>query len=266
MCLLTMVNVAKAQLTVPSKVKPHEPIISGCECIVPKDGEAQFIWRVDDKSKFVVAKDGKKIYVWAAPGKHWIEATVIIQTYTEITVFVPDPAAPTDPTKAKLKKIKISTGHTIQRYTKQYVVEGKAPDIKPDVPPDDDDDDPQPDNLSAFAKLARKWMKDVPGPNYSRDFAMQISRNYATVAAQGSDPARSRGWTVATFTQKTKELNNKLDRVRLTAWATTFFRPLSKHQAALFQQRGLKTSDTKAIAKLWEETATAIKKAAESIK
>jgi hypothetical protein len=106
-------------------------------------------------------------------------------------------------------------------------------------------------------------LKAVPPAAYSKEKALAVADNYLTIGSQGGDPARSGGWTAATFGDLMKPLNvDVLGADGVGAWREPFFRPLANHQAALITQRNISASDIKAIAALWTETGEAIKAAA----
>lgn len=257
LCLLC--SPAFGQVAMPDVNEPYKPIVAGCDCIAPVGGSIQFIWRASGSVSYLQC--GDKLHIWAPPGAHWVEVTTITQTFKEVVVLIPDPAAPLDISKAKTEKLKISTSIDVARYTKDFTVgvsptpvpgPGPAPPPQPGPAPG-----PTPDGL---AGEVQKWLKAVPSANYSKEKANQIADNYESVAAQA---VATSGWNLAAFTQKTKELNQqKFTTAEMAAWADPFFRPLATKQAELFQQRSLTPSDVKGIATLWRDTAAAIRTAA----
>jgi hypothetical protein len=118
-------------VNVQSKYQPFEPIIIGCICDAPPNTDLKLFWKMDNWSKYIAADKG--LHVWSNEGEHWVELTIVTQSYREILVFVPDPAAPNDPSKAKPEKIRISTDTNIERFTKYFTV-GQLPTPPPPVP------------------------------------------------------------------------------------------------------------------------------------
>lgn len=99
-------------------------------------------------------------------------------------------------------------------------------------------------------------------PTYNKEKALAIAECFASIGGQGSDPARSMGWDLQAFSTNTKELiKGALTTEEIAAWNAPFFKPLATKQSQLFQERGLKTTSREEIAKLWKETAQAIKDA-----
>lgn len=120
-------------INVKNKYEPFEPIIIGCNCD-PKPGTTlKVFWEFDSGS---TAKPvGTEQYVWAGVGQHEVIVTIAEQSYTEITVFVPDPAAPNDVTKAKLSKIRVAGELQINRYKQLFTVGVLPQPPPPPVPP-----------------------------------------------------------------------------------------------------------------------------------
>jgi len=115
-----------------------------------------------------------------------------------------------------------------------------------------------------FAKAAQGWLKAVPAKYYSKKKALEVSQNYESVASQGGDPARSKGWTVKDFVEQTKFGNTSTisDPTERAAWTEAFFKPLALYQEKLLADAKVATTDTAGIAEIWGQTATAIKKGA----
>ena len=260
--LLSWVSCAYAQLTVADRYAPYQPIIAGCNCIVPENGSVQFMWQVDSLSKAMPSDDNLRLYIWAPPGSHNVEAVVAVTVFKDVQVWVPDPMHPNDITKAVLSTIKTLVSFDVQRYSKSYMV-GPGPAPGPGPPPGPGPDpgpSPGPTPTDDFAKQAFAWMKAVPTTAYSKDKANAIADNYSAVAAQA---VATSGWDLTAFVNQTKQLNQKkLTTDDIAAWATPFFNPLANYQSKVFAERNLTTSDTKGIATIWNETATAIKSAA----
>lgn len=183
--LLFLVATADAQISVKQSYEPFEPIIVGCNCVVPDGAEAQFHWTVDEDCQ-AIETTSNQLYVWAPPGKHLVSLLVIKQFYEEINVFVPNPDHPEDPTKAILKKVKISNGFETEKYERTYSVgePDPGPDPEPDPDPDPDPEpEPEPTPTGEWAKIVAK------APDKSK--IAEIAGNYSSIGSQMSDPARN---------------------------------------------------------------------------
>lgn len=263
--VMTIATSARGQINVPDVVAPNDPIVAGCDCIIPKNGTQQIIWTTDVTSKYLVVEGGKKLHVWAGSGEHFIDAVVVTSTYTEMVVFVPDPKAPDDITKAKPQKIKVTDAMTVDRYTKKYRVDGTPtppPGPGPNPPGPTPNPNPPGPTPTGFAAEVQAWMKALPPGAYSKTIAQKLAMNYLSVGSQGSDPARNGGWNLESFRVKTKELNtNTLTTAEIAAW-TPFLKSLAEYQAKQFAARGLTVNDVAKIAALWTESGEAINAAA----
>lgn len=262
---LLLTATAHAQILVPDTVREHTPIIGRCDCVIPKDATIQLTWRADAKS-FVEEVENEKglanVHVWAAPGVHWLEVTVITQYFRELTVWVPDPEHPTDVTKAKLEKLKITERYDIQRYEKTYTVLRSTPG--PDPGPDPDPG-PGPDPVPPPTGLAGQvvtWAKEVKATK--ADVAI-IADNFLSIGSQGGDPARSEGWDLATFVAKTKELHIQNVGVDKLAGYNKLLTNIAKWQSDEAGTRMITRTDRAKLAALWTETGEAIKTASKSI-
>lgn len=243
-------------LAMSAEYQPYEPIVVGCECVVPDGAEVRYMWRISPAAHLEQGATESVAHIWAPPGAHWVDTTVVAQVYRTITVLIPDPDNPKDIEKAKLQQVKILESFDVQRYERRFRVAG-GPQPDPDNPQPDPDN---PDPLDGFAGQCRKWMQAVPG--YSKDSALKIADNYATVASQGSDPARSQGWDLSAFVAATKDRNHQTLGTEAIANWTEFFRALATYQANLAKERGIGTKDRAKLAELWDETAKAVRAAA----
>lgn len=276
--LAVAVSSAHAQILVPSEVEPYEPIRAGCDCIVPDGAKVVFLWRTDDTSQHEVVDSekgkGTRLHIWAPPGQHWIEATVIVQQFEEITVLVPDPMDPKNPEKATLKTIQVAKQFSADQYSAKYTVKGAVPTPTPiptpgpqpgPTPTPTPTPGPSPNPLGGFSGEVQAWIKAIPASSYSKTKMIMVADNYATIGSQGSDTGKQGTWNLAAFVQKTKELNYAtLTTDEIAAWGETFFRPLATYQAKYVNDRKIKDTDRAAIAQLWSETAEAIRAAANS--
>jgi len=260
-CLLCAT--AFAQITIPDKVEPYQPIIGGCNCIIPTNGKAQFMWRTDDKSKSVTSEpDGTKIYIWAPPGSHYCEVTVLTTISKKVLTLIVDPKDPNNKDKWKVEEVEVVDKFDIQRYEKNYMV-GVSPVPGPDPPvPPGPGPGPGPTPVPPSDEFAAKvytWLKAIPAASYSKDKANKIADNYTAVAAQA---VATTGWNLDAFVNTTKTKNrDTLTPEETVAWSAPFFVPLAQEQAALFNARKLTTTDVAGLAQLWKDTAAAIKAA-----
>lgn len=131
-----LIGTSFGQIEAPKEVNPYTPIIVSYAIPAKGDTEVQVSWRVSsDTVQYETVPNTNTLHVWAPPGDHWIEATVASQSYREQLVLVPDPAAPTDLTKAKAEKVRIATGFSINRYVANFKVKGSLPTpVNPNVP------------------------------------------------------------------------------------------------------------------------------------
>lgn len=251
-----------AQILLPDKFEPFAPIIVSCAAIVPDKAEVQIIWRTDDASNTYVSDCEKKLFVWAPPGDHWIEALVVIRVYKEVQVIKQDTFNPSDSSKWQFETIKVIDSVHVQRYDKKFSVSGVVPPSP--IPPTPTPPTPTPvppEPVEPFAAKVREWLKAVPSANYSKEKALAIADNYAAVAAQAV--ATQDRWNLEAFVNATKERNrNSLSTEDILAWGPTFFNPLAKYQSDLFNSQGLNVNDKAGIAKIWVQTADAIRAAA----
>lgn len=252
--LVLLCSTAFGQITVPDEVQPFEPIIAGCNCIIPKDGQVTFLWRVDNKSRSVPVNDSKVLHIWAGPGEHWIDVVAIVQTFREVTILEPDPTDPADLTKAKPVKIRIPTSFPdIQRYDKTYRVLGAVPTPGPGPGPGPG---PMP---TGFAAEVRKWLQAVPAASYKREKILMVADNYDAVVAKESGVPGTYP-DLNAFTTALKALNTRdLTITEIAAYTEPFFRPLAQYQSKLFSDRGLTVRDIPGLKKLYQDTAEAIR-------
>lgn len=208
----------------------------------------------DDGTKFV--QYGNDIPVWpAAPGAHWIEAKVKTEIHKTEDVLVPGPAWPENKDDIAKKTLTYLVDKYEKTYRADFSVDGVVPPGPGPVPPT-----PVPGD---FAGKCRAWLQAVPAASYSKEKVIAVADNYLTIGSQGSDPARSGGWTAATFGDRMKALNvEALGIDGVGAWREPFFRPLATYQAKLISERGISESDIQKIAAMWTETGEAIKAAA----
>lgn len=250
-----------AQITVPNEIAPYMPIVAGCNCIVPENGEATFQWRTSAHG--IPVENGTMLHIWAAPGEHTIEVAVLILTYQEVLVYIPNPEFPNDISKGRIEKRKFVSNVDTQQYSKRFKVTGTPTPPEPTPPPDP----PTPPNPppTGFAAEVRKWLTNlkaaVPAA-YSNPRAIDIGNNYGSVAAQAL--AVEQMYDITAFTNRTRELNQVTipDPAHRTAWGTHVLVPLAKYQADLANSRGVDVyKDEAGIAKIWIETGEAFRNA-----
>lgn len=264
---LCLTAVGLGQITIPDRIEPYQPIVGGCNCIIPANGSAQFIWRTDDKSKSIASEpDGKKLFIWAPPGSHFCEVTVLTTIFKKVLTLVVDPADPNNKDKWKVVEQEVVDKFDWQRYEKSFIV-GESPGPGPGPTPTPPGPGPgpgptPPPPTDEFAAKAFAWIGAIPAASYSKEKAMKVASNYSAVAAQA---VATSGWNLDAFVNQTKAKNREtLTPEETTAWSTPFFVPLAQYQAQLFSDRKLTVSDVQGIAKLWNDTAEAIRKAAEA--
>ena len=252
--LLCFPFVCHAQLTVPDLVPPYEPIIVGCNCIVPENGVAQFMWRTDQLSKYREVENGTKLHVWAAPGPHYAEAIVIVRTFAEFTIQVADPK---DPTKMILQKMKLPTSFNIQRYDKNYTV-GTIP-----VPPGPGPNPPGPNppGPTPSDPFVAEILKAIQAtPTYDSAKMKMIADTYDGVA--GAAVATTSVPNLDAFNILTKAaISEKIGVATVAAWSESFFKPMGVLLSQEFAKRALKVNDVPGIAKLWRDYAAAVRAA-----
>lgn len=262
--LLIVPCVLYGQITVPDEIAPHEPIIAGCNCILPQGGIAEFIWRTDQLSKSAPVENGTKLHVWAGPGSHYIETIVI--AYREMMVFVPDPQFPNDPAKAKPEKIRVYIN--MQRFDKTYKVTGTptppppGPDPPPPPPPPPG---PTPAGFAGEVAKMLSALKAASPSAYSKAKALRVGGTFASVAAQAV--ATQDKYDIIAFVSATKANNESIIPIAERAvWSTHVLAPIAKYQDNLAKMRGIDIfNDEAGLAKIWVETAEAMTEAANSV-
>ena len=120
-------------INVQASYEAFEPIIVSCICDPAPSTDLRLFWSFSPKIKVKEGKNNEQ-HIWAPEGDHAIELTIVQQSYSQLTVIVPDPSAPTDQTKYKTQTIKIAGELTINHYKKGFRV-GKAPQPPPDPTP-----------------------------------------------------------------------------------------------------------------------------------
>jgi hypothetical protein len=258
--------IAYGQLTIPDVVKPYDKIVAGCNCIIPQGGEATFEWSFDKNSQYEISKDGFFAYIWAPPGDHETEVLVIIRTYKELLTVVPDPNDPNNRDKWVLRPIKVLDAIDWNRYSKSFKVSGSpgpGPGPGPEPPPPGPDPPPGPGPTDPYAKLVNGWLKNVPANYYTKDKVIAFANNFTSVAARAT--ATNEIQNIEGFLQATKLAHGatiNYDPAEADAWRIPLFDPLAKELQAQYKARNLAPNDKVGIAKLWNETAAALKAAA----
>lgn len=148
--LLLMVGLAApahAQIIAPAESKLGEPIVASVQGDAPEGAKVVYDWRSGAGVSFLPVDEGRSLHVWAKPGTHRLECTVATQVIRKIVVFVPDPAFPTDVTKAKLQTLEIAESLDVKRHEATFKVEGGSP---PGPEPPGPLPDPKPGTLGAL--------------------------------------------------------------------------------------------------------------------
>lgn len=250
-------------ILMPDAVDPYTPLVATiAHAVPPGDVEVRARWKPGQGVNVMMCGDAA--HIWAPPGNHSLAVELTVVVRKDILTIVPDPAAPNDLTKAKTKTVKVIDSWDRFDYARSFTVRGAVPPgpVDPDNPPGPTPDDGK---LTPMAKAIRDMLKAIPaGPNgYTKERAVSIADNYATVASQGSDPARSTGWDLEAFRSTTKQLNDQSLPIEVRAeWADPFSKPLANHMAAEFGKRNLTASSREGIAALWDDYGKAIRAAA----
>jgi len=124
---------ADAQLNLKSSYEQGEPIRVGCTCNPGPDVKLSTEWAFSSGLQAIDIDDLTKD-VWAKPGTNKISVKLKLLRTHKLTVFVPDPASPTDITKAKLQVIEVFDGYTESVLDGEFVQKG-AVDPVPVPPP-----------------------------------------------------------------------------------------------------------------------------------
>jgi len=123
--LLLFCSTAHAQLSLTlDEVEPYEPI--SAELAIPQTTDKidiQTTWRTSsEKVKYFIERDGSLCYIWAPPGRHWVEVTVVAQTFKEMKVrLVVDD---NDPSKDKVEIVKVALSLSVNTYQEAFTVKG----------------------------------------------------------------------------------------------------------------------------------------------
>lgn len=264
--LFLSVTQTQAQLVVsPELSAPHTPIFVALAAPVEPNTTVKTIWTSDLPQSSYVDLGDNRLAVWAPPGEHFFEVLVVAQSFEEIDVFKPNPDDPKNLDKGTWEKRRVSKDFSINKYREKFTVTGVVPNPTPGPDPTPGPGPtptpgPTPGGLAGEVQAV---LKSMPTGVYDKAKALDIADNYITVGSQGSDPARSGGWTLATFGSETKRLNaDTLGSEGVAAWGTPFFLPAAKMIAKLSTDRGIGDRDIQKMAALWTEFGEALKAAA----
>lgn len=226
---LAIATACFGQITINESYEPHEPIVAGCSCVIPENCDVQLHWTVDEGSAAIEA--GKQVFIWAPPGKHFVNLLIVKQYYEFIDVFVPNPDNPTDPTKAILKKVKVSKGFETEKFERGYVVSGEPdPDPNPDPDPDPS---PTPSDWSKIADLA---------PDKSK--LQMVAGNYSSIGSQMSDPARNGNYpNYSACSDAVQAKHRDVLGASFGQWGS-FFSELAKWQVEQIRKRNINVSSS----------------------
>ena len=168
-----------AQITIPDEVELGEPIVAGCECVVPEGSETRVSWSLQNlgkgKAQFVPDTGTDfTVYVWAEPGKYKLTNSVVYVQYQEIEVPTADGGTQT---------IKSLIDFGLQNYEREFTVVGKipSPDPEPDPDPDPDPDVPVPDDKWDLGKTIYRQAMKLPVSVRSK--ASALADNFDAVGA-----------------------------------------------------------------------------------
>jgi hypothetical protein len=265
LCLLGLCpSVATAQIVMPDNIDPYRKIVAGCDCIVPKDGLVQIRWRVDPQSESAIKpavgeERVDKLHIWAPPGNHWVQALVIVTTMQEIRAEVTDTQG-----NKSIQTIKVPSGFQFFDYDKNFTVgkPGPGPAPGPDPPPGPDPDPgPGPTPTDPFALEIYKMFIRVNEANlFSKPKFEKLADAFEAVASEAvATPAV---FNATAFTNRTKDEYKKIFTLdEITKLGPIFSQPLAQYQLKVFQERGGSANDEKALALLWQDTATAMRTA-----
>lgn len=139
-------------ITVPESTPAFKPIVA--RFIGERDAQTEYVasWSTDAESSFraVLTSHVAELDIWSPPGDHWVKLNLVVQRFEDQQVFVPDPQAPTDPTKAKPATIRILKSTEVKEWTKAFRVTDPrpppipVPPIPQPIPPQPTPPEPQP--------------------------------------------------------------------------------------------------------------------------
>jgi hypothetical protein len=125
-----------SQINVPDRVDPYAPIVATCDVQAAKGSTISYSWDSDDGTKLRVDGGNRATAcAWAPPGAHSLKCVAVIQSFTEMVVWVPDTNSPNDISKAKLQTIKLLTASDVKSYNKSFTVGDPAPTPPPGPTP-----------------------------------------------------------------------------------------------------------------------------------
>ena len=117
----------------PKEAEPFQPIVAGCQCVIPKDAdtEIKLSWVLDEHCKGIQSADGREMYLWSPPGEHEISVLVESKLFETTIVLVHDPKYPGDITKIIEKKLRILVDMSRETYTAHFAVIEPVPPVPP---------------------------------------------------------------------------------------------------------------------------------------
>ena len=127
--LLGSWNLSHAQINLPKEVNGWQPIIVGCNCVVPEGSEVTISWALTSEdpegeaSLVPTDSTGNKGHIWGTPGFHNLSATVVWLHFEILDVKLAD---------GTTKKIKNLLNWDTQVYDHRFEIKGKGP---PPTPP-----------------------------------------------------------------------------------------------------------------------------------
>lgn len=125
--LAAMAGTASAQIQLPNKVSPYEPIVAVCNCTNEEGTTVETKWdltsRGNAKSQMIQVS-GRRVHIWGSPGRHQLNVMWVV--FREIEVVTP--GGGTD---------KIKTVVSWDRDDHEFTISGDpGPDPDPDPDPD----------------------------------------------------------------------------------------------------------------------------------
>lgn len=216
-------------------VAEHEPIMLGCNCVIPEGASPVFFWRLPEACKYLeVGGTGETVHVWAPPGRYVVSVDVMLVDWES-------------------KRIeKRSYGGVLQ------VGPSPQPDPEPEPGPKPP---PKPDTTfrQAVATAALQVPPDErhreievtqPDGNTSRKAVITaVGEVYRQIGREAQE--KPSDWSPALMLSEAKQRNAfAIPAASLAAWQP-FFRGLS----AAFVAAGLSADDTAGHAQLFEDVA-----------
>ena len=111
-------GLASAQITVPSPVESHKPIVATLAATLPPGAQLRGAWNVTG-AEFIEV-DASKIHIWAAPGVHTVVASGVWVVTKDVTI------------DGQTVPVLVDFGQ--YNYSAQFTVAADGPPVPPPVP------------------------------------------------------------------------------------------------------------------------------------